>query len=119
MSPSAEAEILAFLREQREADLTGTLRKLADLYVAHELKDTERHAEVLGTLKGHSLRIGELEKDTGKLERGLDDTGRYRMEQLHESSRWGKRFIISTMVAIVIAIVSATVGVIATLFTRK
>ena len=119
MSPEAEQEILLFLRSQRDADIAGSLRKIADWSMAHEVKDAERHMEIVGALKGHSLRLGELERDRDKIEKDLDDTGRHQVLDLQERSKWSGRFIATTIVTAVVALVSGVVGVIATLLSKR
>jgi hypothetical protein len=66
LKPEVERELLDYLKASKEADIGNTLRRLADWTQEHSAEDKVRHAEIMGQLRGHSLRIGELERATEK-----------------------------------------------------
>lgn len=108
--------LIANIAAQKESDISGTLRHIADNSAEHEVKDEGRHQEVLGVLKGHSLRIGAVERITDKLEDKWDATGSHQMMDARERSAWASRFIITSLVGIAIAVMSAVATV---LFSKK
>lgn len=79
-----ETELRTFLREQREADTAGLLRRIWDQLNQHEKDDERRHAELHGDLRGLSLRVGALEKDNAKFEDKLEDTGKIQIDKLQK-----------------------------------
>lgn len=114
-----EKELLEFLRTQREADIAGTLKRVANSQLALEVKSAERHSENQGAIRGLSLRVGELEKDRDKIEGKLDSTGSWQLEDLRERSKYSSRLIATTLITLAVAILSGGVGVLITMFTRK
>jgi hypothetical protein len=76
VTPAAEEELLRYLREQREADMAGMLRRLHNEFLEHDKRDTERHAELRADMRGVSMRVGRLEHDAKDLEEEITDHGR-------------------------------------------
>lgn len=94
MSPDLEEQLREYMRDMRVADVVGTMRSIQGQLVDHERRDEVRHTEVMGHIKGHSLRIGALEKkdeelrDSDKdLARQLENTGNWSREQLVTEKR--------------------------------
>lgn len=81
MKPELEDQLSEYLSHQKSLDLSGSLRRFQDWTLAHDAEDKERHAEIMGSLKGHSLRIGALEKDADKLEDRADQSGSWQMQK--------------------------------------
>ncbi len=90
--PKLDERLLAFLIAHETANRAGytpeamhqSLRTIADRQVAHENKDEERFMELLGAQRGHSLRIGVLERDVNKIGDEVEDTGKFHIESLEK-----------------------------------
>ena len=113
MKDDTEKLLRDFLDAQQKADVGSALRHLADTVTRHDADDKTRHAELLGELKGHSLRIGALEKNDDKLEDRMERSGSWDREAIQaqalvarDDANWWKRNWIS-MVAALVAIGSA------------
>ncbi len=119
MTPEAEKLLMDYIRDQRTADIAGALRKIFDQFHEHESKDEVRHVEVLGELRGHSLRIGALERESNKLEDKLDQSGSWQLADLQERSKHTSRFIVNMLVMVGIALASGAISVVVTLLLKR
>ncbi len=81
MKPDLEAQLAEYLTHQKTLDLTGSLRRFQDWTLNHDHEDKERHAEIMGSLKGHSLRIGALEDAAEHLGERADQSGSWQMQK--------------------------------------
>lgn len=118
-SPTTEEELLRFIREQRDDRVGERLRELFEAYMEHDKKDVERHEELVGTIKGHSLRIAQLEKDSGTFEAELSHAEKTKITELTQREEWRRRFFATTIVGVGISIISGAIGVIVTMLLRK
>jgi hypothetical protein len=80
MTDDTEKQLLTFLHEQRTSDISGTLKTIVNWTTSHEAKDDIRHEELRGDIRGHSLRIGVLEKTDEKHEERLDQSGSWQVD---------------------------------------
>jgi hypothetical protein len=80
MKDDTERKLLAYLHEQRTADVAGTLKTIANWTTTHESKDDLRHEELRGEMRGHSLRIGSLEKADDEQDDKLNQSGAWQVE---------------------------------------
>ncbi len=80
MSPEAERELLDYLRASQKHDVGKTLQRIADWTIEHSKEDAVRHEEIRGTLRGHSLRIGALEKNDDKIDTRFEQSGSWQLE---------------------------------------
>lgn len=119
MSPNVELQLLTFLREQREADIVGTLKHLTNNLSVMSVSMAEFRAETHGQIRGLSLRVGELERDRDKVEKSLGESGQWNLQALEEKHNWSNRFIITTLVGVGIAVASGVVSVIITLLIKR
>lgn len=107
MNDETERLLREFLAEQRQADIKGTLDRLADLYIQHDADDKVRHAELQGDIRGLSIRVGRLEKNDEKLEADVEKSGSWHIESLKEQREnaqfWNRHWpsIVSAVVAVV------------------
>lgn len=121
MSPEIEAELRDYLRAQREADVKGSLDRLADLFVQHDADDKVRHSELKGDIKGLSLRVGALERSDEKLEKRVEQSGSWDREALEaevirarESQNWwrqqGWKWIVGALAALAMLALNVVVA---------
>ena len=111
MKDDTETLLLEYLQAARESDIAGTLKHVANWTTSHEAKDDLRHEEIKGALRGHSLRIGTLEKNDDKIDERLDQSGSWQVEAVkaraimaEESSKWWKEKAITVIVGLVMLI---------------
>lgn len=105
--------LIASIAAQEKADTSVALRHIADNFAEHEVKDEGRHQEVLGALKGHSLRVSAVEKITDKLDDKWDATGSHQIADLRERNAWVSRFIIGTLASVALIIVTTVITLLA------
>lgn len=118
--PDTDKMLREFLEDARESKRDGhTLRSIGSKIQAHEVEDERRFNHLAGELRGHSLRIGELEKDSSKFENLVEDTGRHQIESLHralaeerEAAKWWKHHVVKVVSGIIVAILLAAGGII-------
>lgn len=122
MNDDTERQLLEYLREQKVADVSGAVRSIADWTQQHAKDDAVRHEELRGEMRGHSLRIGALEKNDEKLDDRLEKSGSWQME----SER--ARAIVATAhaawwkdkaLAIVVGLVMLALGTVGTILLKK
>ena len=120
LTDDTEAMLRAYLEDQRKADLGTAVKHLADWGTRHDADDKVRHTELLGEIRGLSLRVGALERNDDKIEDRLERSGSWDREALQaqaltarDDANWWKRNWLS-MVATVVAIVGAIAA-----FTKK
>jgi hypothetical protein len=106
-----ENQLLAYLHEQRVADVAGTIKHIANWTTSHEAKDDVRHEEIKGALRGHSLRLGALEKNDEKIDDALEKSGSWQMESVkaqsitaQETAKWWRDRVLAATGAILMAI---------------
>lgn len=80
MSPDIEEQLLEYLKEQKASDLSRTMKTIADWTQTHTKEDEVKHAEIMGAMRGHSLRIGALERNDDKIDRRLEQSGSWQIE---------------------------------------
>ncbi len=122
MRPEVEQELIDFLREQRVADVSGTLVKLMNWTQEHARENAVNHEEIKGTLRGHSLRLGALEKNDDRIDTRLEQSGSWQLEAEHAkalahamSAVWWK----DKTVTIIVGLVMLILGGSASLFLRR
>lgn len=122
MSPEAEEELLDLLREQRSADISGTLLKLMNWTQEHAHDNAIKHEEIRGALRGHSLRIGALEKNDDRIGSRLDQSGSWQAEaekaraiMYASEAKWWK----DKALTIIVGLVMLLLGGSASLFFHK
>lgn len=106
MPSETEEKILTLLVQVRErvddavSDKLQTrelIRDLSDTFLRHDAEDKARHSELLaafeihktsvtGEIRGLSLLVGELEKDQGKIESRVEQSGAWHVEGLREKA---------------------------------
>lgn len=117
MNDETERQLLEYLHEQRVSDVAGTMRTIANWTTSHEAKDDLRHEELKGVLRGHSLRIGSLEKNDEKIDDRLDQSGSWQVEAVkaralsaEASSTWWKEKAITVIVGLVMLLLGGVVS---------
>lgn len=125
----AELETLLreFLEDQRRDKADGyTLRTMAKRQLDFEHSTEKNFTELRGDMRGHSLRIGELERDQQKIAAKVDDSGRHQLESLagelehrRDDNTWIKRHALTVATSVVVAIFLAAGGVIFGMLLRK
>lgn len=109
-----------FLTEQRRERSEGnTLSHVVDKLGTVESQLSKEIQEIRGDMRGHSLRIGVLEKHHDKLEGKLEDTGRFELKSLHDDKNWQKRQAWSVVWTIAIAVVTGAVSIVVTLLLKR
>ncbi len=123
MNDDTEKQLLEYLREQRVADVAGTMRTIANWTTTHEAKDDVRHEEIKGALRGHSLRITALEKNDDRIDDRLERSGSWQIESEQakaivaaKEATWWKDKAITVLVGVVMLGLG---GVVSFLFARK
>lgn len=88
-----------------------------DDFAEHRLEDIAAMGKLEGSYSRLSIRVGALERREEKVEKELEDTGRYRLDSLHrqlkeqtESATWWKRHYVTVLVGAVSAILSAGIA---------
>lgn len=120
MPHDIEDDLRAYLRKQRDTDVAGKLEQLFVAYMEHDKKDVQRHEELVGIIRGHSLRIGELEKDAGTFEAELANTGKIQLIELKEKNQWRDRLVVTVLIGVFVSAFSGGIGVLITyLVSRK
>lgn len=115
-----EEDLRAYLRDAREANVAHRLSQLLEAYQEHDKMDVKRHEELVGEMRGHSLRIGELEKDAGIFGAELSATSKNQIEELKEAHRWKDRLVLTVVVGVVVSAFSGGIGaLISYLVSRK
>lgn len=116
MKDDTEAKLLEYLDEAKKSDVMGTLRTIASAQITHESKDEVRHEEIKGELRGHSLRIGSLEKDIDKTENKLEQSGSWQLEAERskaivsdKEATWWKEKAITVIVGLVMLLLGGVV----------
>lgn len=119
LSPTTEEELLRYIREQRDARVGERLSDLMEAYMKHDAEDIRRHEELIGVARGHSLRIAQLEKDSGTFEAELSETTKNQIVELKEAHKWRDRMVVNAFVAIVISLFSGGVGALVSWFASR
>ncbi len=111
MKDETEKELLTYLHEQRVVDISGSLRTIVNQMQLHEHKDDLRHEEVKGICRGLSLRVGEVEKDTEKVDERLEKSGNWQIEAeqaraiaASNAATWWKEKAITIIVGLVMLV---------------
>ncbi len=111
MSPEAEHALMEYLREQKVADVAGSVRGIFEWTQTHAHADELRHAEIVGALRGHSLRIGRLEENDEKIDTRLEKSGSWQIEAeqakamaASKSAEWWKDKVTTFVVGVVMLI---------------
>ena len=99
------------LRSQLERS-TSAMGKIFHQLELHEQKDESRHELFMNEIKGIHSRLSDLERD-------VEDTGQHDLAELRASATWWKRFGTQTIVGVVVALMTGTVGVLVTLLVGK
>lgn len=109
-SSSIDDELRAYIREQREADIKGSVDRLADLFMRHDAEDKLRQEEIKGDLRGISLRVGALEKRSEKQESEIDDSKSWiirDLEKKHEHATGQIDFLKKHAFGIIASVIAA------------
>lgn len=102
MTDETAAQILRALDRIERTDIAGQIHRLGNQVIELEAGGNERHAQIReelrvglaqfeGQLRGLSLRVREIEKDTGRLETFAADTGRHEILTLRDDAKWIRR----------------------------
>jgi len=122
MTDDTERQLLEYLHEQRTSDISGTLKTIVNWTTSHEAKDDVRHQELVGDLRGLSLRVGAVEKDLDRTDDRLDQSGAWQVEVVKarailaetSASTWRGH-----TVTVVVGLVMLAVGGVASLLFHK
>lgn len=120
-----EEELREYLREQKEADIKGSLDRLADLFMRHDAEDKQRHEELRGDVRGMSLRVGQLERyaertetrlkylegRTDKNERDIDESGRWILRDQDSALTRARERPFK-----IVAVIASLIAILATIF---
>lgn len=108
-----DQELRDFLRDQREADIKGTLQRLTDMVMQNRADDLAWRQEIKGDLRGHSLRIGALERRAERHEDRLDSSASWIIEDVSQKRRgaeeklqWLRRNAVTIVLGVIAAVSS-------------
>lgn len=120
MNQDTEALILRYLAEGKTERVTvrdaitgntGALQRIFHQLELHEQKDDARHAEMKASIAGCNARLD-------RLERSSEDTGKHNVELLTKQLDERKKSVAGWVQAMALALVSAMLGIVATLLTK-
>lgn len=120
MADETDKLLRDFLEDSRRDRADGiSLRAISNRQLEMDASFKESIAEIKGDMRGHSLRIGELEKDNDKVAAEIGNTSKYRMESLslalaeqRAAASWWKQHMVKVASAVVVSILLAAGGVI-------
>ncbi len=106
---NGESEILEWVRTQKTADVSGSLKTLVTWTQQHELRHADFESATRGEVRGISLRVGALEKETDKAVRKIEASGSWDLQAARATASWWRDKVTTILVGIAMLVIGGAV----------